>query len=217
MFVRVIILSGCLILGAAFIASASKTEQVPPRKPLSQFPFEVGTWRGQNAEPFAPDILAVLGVDDYVTRLYRSGAGYASLYIGYYKSQRQGDTMHSPLNCLPGAGWEPVSKTYLSIPVPSDSDAGRAITVNRYVIRKGLDEQVVLYWYQSHGRVTANEYRSKVLMVYDAVRLNRTDASLVRVISPRIGSDADGEAIASDRAVDFVKALFPNLDQYLPS
>ena len=80
-----------------------------------------------------------------------------------------------------------------------------------------LDQQVVLYWYQSHGRVIANEYRSKIFMVYDAVRLNRTDAALVRVISPRIGADPGAEAAAGARAVAFVKAMFPLLDKYLPS
>jgi EpsI family protein len=141
----------------------------------------------------------------------------ASLYIGYYESQRQGDTIHSPLNCLPGSGWEPVSKSYVSIPVEAGSHASANILVNQYVIQKGLDRQVVLYWYQSHGRVVANEYRSKIFMVYDAVRLNRSDAALVRVVSPVIGGDPGAEARAGDRAVAFVKTMFPLLDRYLPS
>jgi EpsI family protein len=110
-----------------------------------------------------------------------------------------------------------VSKDYLSIPLGADTTGEPSITVNRYRIRKGLDEEVVLYWYQSHGRVVANEYRSKIFMVYDAVRLNRTDAALVRVISPRIGSGPDAEEAASAAAVDFVRSMFPLLDKYLPS
>jgi EpsI family protein len=216
MFARIMIVSSFLLLGAAYVATASKTENVPIRSSLTGFPYAIEGWAGQNQQAFAPDVLDVLGVDEYLTRLYQSDRRYADLYIGYYKSQRQGDTIHSPLNCLPGAGWEPVARDYLSIPV-RDSQGERAITVNRYVIRKGLDQQVVLYWYQSHGRVVANEYRSKVLMVYDAVRLNRTDAALVRVISPRLGSGADADASASAAAVDFVKAMFPVLDKYLPS
>jgi hypothetical protein len=54
-------------------------------------------------------------------------------------------------------------------------------------------------------------------MVYDAARLNRTDAAMVRVISPSIGSGPDGQALATQSAIDFVKATFPLLDQYLPS
>ena len=217
MILRIAILSGCLLLSAVLVAGASKTEQVPPRESLATFPLTIGEWNGRKLPDFEPEILDVLGVDEYLSRLYQSGPTIASLYIGYYESQRQGDTIHSPLNCLPGSGWEPLSKSYLSIPVATDTAGSTSITVNRYVIQKGLDRQVVLYWYQSHGRVVANEYRSKIFMVYDAVRLNRTDAALVRVVSPRIGTDADAEDKASDRAVAFVKAMFPLLDRYLPS
>jgi len=204
-----------MLLGAVCILTASKTEQVPARKSLGQFPYEFGQWEGRRGENLSSEILDVLGVDDYINRVYASsGNTVAGLYIGYYQSQRQGDTMHSPMNCLPGAGWEPVSRTYLPVSVVSGAGTQATIVVNRYLIQKGLDKQVVLYWYQSHGRVVANEYRSKVLMVYDAVRLNRTDAALVRVISPSIG--AGGEAAATGNAVAFVQTIFPMLSDYLP-
>ena len=216
---RILILSACLACGTALVAKSSKTEVVPARQSLASFPMDIQGWRGQNDVPFTPDVLSVLGVDDYIVRVYRSNAALASLYIGYYESQRQGDTIHSPLNCLPGAGWEPVSKSYLSIPVRTDTTSGaqQSISVNSYVIRKGLDEQVVVYWYQSHGRVIANEYRSKLFMVYDAARLNRTDAALVRVITPRNADDPASAQTAADTAANFVQAIFPLLGQYLPS
>jgi len=124
--------------------------------------------------------------------------------------------MHSPLNCLPGAGWQPLDKSYLPVQVADANGQQSEITVNRYVIEKGLEQQVVLYWYQSHGRVIANEYRSKIFMVYDAARLNRSDAALVRVTSPKFGTDkTDRDAEA--RAVAFVKAMFPMLGKFLPT
>ena len=209
---RIGILSVCLLVSAAYVATASKTEYVPPRETLSAFPYRVGKWQGQAAPDFDAEILAVLGVDDYTNRLYTDAAGTPlGLYIGYYGSQRQGDTIHSPMNCLPGSGWEPISRTYIDIPVQGGLQP--TITVNRYLIRKGLDEQVVLYWYQSHGRAIANEYRSKLFMVYDAVRLNRTDAALVRVVSPKIGT----EEVSESRAIDFVRAIYPLLGNYIPS
>jgi EpsI family protein len=214
---RIIALSACLLVGAGVIAKASRTEQVPPRERLSQFPYQIGRWQGENNEPFSKEVLAVLGADDYLSRFYRAAGGPVGLYIGYYESQRQGDTIHSPLNCLPGAGWQPLERSYLPIPVTDAAGRASTIVVNRYVIQKGLDQQVVLYWYQSHGRVVANEYRSKIYMVLDAARLNRSDAALVRVTSPRIGSDAAGEAAADARAVEFVKAMFPSLEKFLPS
>ncbi len=213
---RVVLLCLILLSGAAFVATASRTEEAPPRQPLALFPSAIDGWFGRAQPPLSDDVLKVLGADEYLNRVYQKGGAYAGLYIGYYESQRQGDTIHSPLNCLPGAGWEPLSKTYMAIPVET-AGGRREIRVNRYVIQKGLDRQVVLYWYQSHGRVIANEYRSKLFMIYDAVRLNRTDAALVRVITPQGGADSGAEARAGDRAVEFVRAMFPLLDRYLPS
>jgi EpsI family protein len=129
------------------------------------------------------------------------------LYVGYYASQRQGDTIHSPQNCLPGAGWRPVEAGRAEIPVN-----GRTLDVNRYVIQKGLDRQVVLYWYQGRGRVVANEYANKALLMLDAARLNRTSGGLVRVMTPvRTTTEA-----ATTELTTFVAALFPRLERHLP-
>ena len=216
MIARISIVGVCLLLSAAVIAKASRTEDVPPREPFAAFPFQAGPWQGADTEPLSEEIMKVLGADDYLSRYYRKENQFVGLYIGYYKSQRQGDTMHSPLNCLPGAGWQPLAKSYLPITVVDHAGVQREIVVNRYVIEKGLEQQVVLYWYQSHGRVIANEYRSKIFMVYDAARLNRSDAALVRITSPRLGTDSS-DAEAEARAVEFVKLTFPTLVKFLPS
>ena len=128
---RVIGLSVCLLIGAGVIAKASRTEMVPPREPFARLPLELGRWRGQNAEPLSKEVLAVLGADDYVSRFYRDGRDVVGLFIGYYQTQRQGDTIHSPLNCLPGAGWQPVSKSYVPITVTSAAGQPSEIVVNR--------------------------------------------------------------------------------------
>ena len=176
--------------------------------------MQIDEWQGAPQAPIENKILAILGVDDYLTRAYYTPdrSALVGLYMGYYGSQRQGDTMHSPLNCLPGAGWEPLSKTTIPIRVDANAD----IVVNRYVVQKGLDRQLVLYWYQSHGRVVASEYWSKFYLIRDAVRLNRTDGALVRVIAPiAIGSE-DGGLAAERDATRFVQALYPTLLPYLP-
>ena len=219
MLKRVWILFACMVVSAGVVARADRAEPVPIRQTLDRFPVSVGGWSGTPTAPFTKDILDVLGVDDYLTRIYFTAnrAEGAGLYIGYYQSQRQGDTMHSPLNCLPGAGWEPVSKSYLKIDVPQD-EGSRQIEVNRYMIRKGLDRQLVLYWYQAHDRVVASEYWGKVYLVADAVRMNRTDGALVRVTVP-VGTDeaGAGERAAEASAIRFVQALFPHLNDYLPA
>jgi EpsI family protein len=121
--------------------------------------------------------------------------------------------MHSPLNCLPGAGWSPVSFRRMDIDVPANGSVERRINVNRYVIEKGVDRQLVLYWYQAHGRVVASEYWGKFYLVLDAIRTNRTDGALVRIVAPIRSSEDDAEA----QAVAFAQALFPLLGKYLPS
>ena len=216
MIARISIVAALLLLSAGVIAKASRIEDVPPRQAFDEFPFQVGGWRGQDAPRITAEVMKVLGADDYLSRYYSTRQSTVGLYVGYYKSQRQGDTMHSPLNCLPGSGWQPLDKSYLPIQVTDGNGVQSEITVNRYLIEKGLDQQVVLYWYQSHGRVIANEYRSKIFMVYDAARLNRSDAALVRVTSPRLASD-NGLQSAEERAVEFVKTMFPLLSGYLPS
>jgi len=213
MVTRAAILFCCLMGGAVVIASANRPEERVARLPFAQFPMQIEEWRGAPQPPMEPKVLAVLGVDDYLTRAYYTPdqSGLVGLYLGYYGSQRQGDTMHSPLNCLPGAGWAPLSNTRVSIPVLGDS-----MVVNRYIIQKGLDRQLVLYWYQSHGRVVASEYWSKFYLIRDAVRLNRTDGAIVRVIAPiAIGSEDGGEA-AERIATRFVRVLYPMLSPYLP-
>ena len=215
---RILILAACFLVSSGLIARASRTEHIPPREPLGRFPYQIGAWRGAETEPLSGRVLAVLGVDDHLSRFYRSDrAGTVGLYVGYYESQRQGDTIHSPLNCLPGSGWQPISRSQVSIPVSDAAGRTSEIVVNRYVVEKGLDRQVVLYWYQSHGRVIASEYRSKAYMIFDAVRLNRSDAALVRVTTPRVTSEEDPQGAADARAIDFVKAMFPLLESFLPS
>ena len=210
---RIFIAAAALLAGSLYLARVSTGEVMPTRESLSSCPVELSAWSGRRAPDFDERTLAVLGADEYLNRVYRHKSGsIVGLYIGYYGSQRQGDTIHSPLNCLPGAGWSPVRFDRIAVPV-SGAQSGGAIRVNRYVIQKGLDRQLVLYWYQSHGRVVASEYWSRLYMVIDAMRTNRTDGALVRVISPI----ADSETAAELVAVDFVQTLFPLLGRYLPS
>jgi EpsI family protein len=216
MLVRAVIVTVCLLTGAVVVARASKNEVVPPRESLATFPLTIGAWRGQRLPNFDEKITAVLGVDEYVNAAYYApGQSGAGLYIGYYHSQREGDTMHSPLNCLPGAGWLPVKQERITLPV-TDARGPREIEINNVVIEKGLDRQVVMYWYQSHGRVVASEYWGKWYLMADAMRLNRTDGSIVRVIS-YVPNDAAGVEQASQKlALAFINDLMPELARFLP-
>jgi EpsI family protein len=212
---RILVLSVIFLATTALLARAVRTEPVPVREPFDRLPLHIGGWEGQPQPQMDPKVLKVLGVDDYVDRIYRrTGESYVGLYVGYYRSQREGDTMHSPMNCLPGAGWNPAQRNVIEIQVTGE--ALRTIRVNRIIVQKGMLKQLVLYWYQSHGRVVASEYWGKIYTVLDAIRTNRTDAALVRIISPIAGSEGEADITAETRAVEFARLLFPLLERHLP-
>ena len=206
---RALLLASCLVLGSAVITNIAQGEVTIAGNSLSALPLVVGGWEGQPLSAFDQRVLAALKVDEYLNRLYVGPDGSAiALYIGYYRSQREGDTMHSPLNCLPGAGWQPISSRPLAL--------SEAAVVNRLVIQKGLDTQVVLYWYQSHGRIVASEYWGKAYTVLDAIRLHRTDAAIVRIMAPVPGSGERDEMAVEAACVRFAHGLLPLLARYLP-
>ncbi|MGH9540755.1 MAG: exosortase C-terminal domain/associated protein EpsI [Terriglobales bacterium] len=207
---RVAIAAGLLIAGVVMLQALNRRERVPPRRPLRDFPAVLGPWQGQN-DPLPERIVRAVGVSDYLSRVYWHAQSPVQLYIGYYRSQRTGDTIHSPKNCLPGAGWAPVRSDDLAIPV----DAARPIVVNEYLVEKGLARDLVLYWYQARGRAVASEYWAKLWMIEGALRQDRTDGALVRVWTPV----ASGETIAASRAraVAFTQLLYPQLSHFIPN
>lgn len=209
MIARALVVVALIAAAGVYAAAGSAPEASLERTPLAELPSSIGAWRGYDSEPFADDIVAELGVDDYVSRAYQRSADAAliALYVGYYGSQRQGDTIHSPQNCLPGAGWRPVESGRYQI-----STGGGTVEVNRYVISKGVSQQVVLYWYQGRGRVVAGEYTNKALLMLDAARLGRTSGGLVRLITP-VTADTD---TATSMLDEFASALLPHLSRHLP-
>jgi EpsI family protein len=218
---RILVVALLLVVTFGYLARKSTAEPTLIREPLATLPMQLGAWSGREAPDLEKKILDVLGVDDYTRRTYFAGSepGWVSLYIGYYRSQRQGDTVHSPLNCLPGAGWTPISQDRATLMVKDTPTASvdREVTINRFVIQKGLERQLVLYWYQSHGRVVASEYWGRIYTVTDAIRHNRTDAALVRVIVPILGETPADVSAAQARGVRFVQTMFPYLGRHLPS
>jgi EpsI family protein len=210
------VIAATLIVGVSLLVQrASGAESVPPRAPLSTLSLTFGGWVGHELPAWDDEVMKVLGADEYVNRRYIHDRGIAELYIGYYRSQRQGDSIHSPQNCLPGAGWQPVASGTVTIPIGSAgarSPASRSITVNRYVIQKDFDKQVVLYWFQGRGRVVASEYANRAYLVLDSLRTRRSDGALVRVISPVLSS-ADEASRSAER---FAAALYPKLSEVIP-
>ncbi|MBI3483985.1 MAG: EpsI family protein [Acidobacteria bacterium] len=202
--VVVVLLAGTAVL----LRARDRGETLPPHQALQEFPKEIGAWLGEDV-PLQPDVRQILGDGDFLVRFYRApGLPYVDFFLAYFPTQRTGSTIHSPQNCLPGSGWIPADLKRIEL------TAGENALVNRYIIAKGLDRQVVLYWYQSNGRIVASEYWAKFYLAADSIRRNRSDGALVRIVTPV----ARGESIesAEQRALGFARQARPQLDRFVP-
>ncbi len=202
-----------LVAQALLFYALSFGESVPPERPLSAFSPVVGSW--QLATEGYTDLrtLNVLKADDILNRAY-SSPGYrvpAYLFVAYFGTQRTGHSPHSPKNCLPGSGWVPDSSGMIDVSIPK---LNQTITVNRYVVSKGPEHSLVYYWYQPPHRVVASEYAAKFYLVVDALRYNRTDTALVRVLLP-LGQNQTSDVESA--GLDFIRNVYPALKAYLPS
>lgn len=210
-WVRFSAATALLLAAAVFLEAHRRPESPAPRRPLEEFPRELGEWTGKDLV-LDPAVLTVLGAGDVLTRLYQrpTPGPPADLFIAFFPSQRTGETIHSPQNCLPGAGWAPLEHGFRELSAPG----GRKIIVNRYLIAKGLDRDMVLYWYQSHGRAVASEYWAKIYLVADSIRSGRSDGSLIRIVTP-VGRSEEVQA-AEARAAAFAEGILPLLGTYIP-
>lgn len=201
-------------LGALLVVGIDTQRTMALRRDLGTVaPAAIGGWRGRDVQ-MPEQELEVAGASDYLLRYYEApgsaaDSAWISLYVGYYERQVRGKTIHSPKNCLPGAGWAPVQSTVLAI----DTPAG-LVKVNRYLLQNENRLALVLYWYQGRGRVQANEYVVKWDLLRDAVLRQRTEEALVRVVVPI--HDGDQEA-ATASARDFAAIVIPALWSALPS
>lgn len=200
-----------LVIQSALLYSSIRAEFVPSSRPLAELPRTLAPWTMVQESFVDKETMDVLRADDTLNRIYQGPTGaQASLFVAAFRTQRNGKSPHSPKNCLPGSGWTQLSSDDYSI----DVGLPAPIVVNRYVIVHGEERELVLYWYQSRSRIVADEFKAKFWVVADAMRFNRTDTALVRVIVGIVNNDEDA---ATRTGVNFVQAFFNTLRQYLPA
>ena len=205
---QTILLVVSLFSGGMFINwFEQRGEVLTSHQPLQAIPAQLGEWRQKGTDTrFGAATESVLRASDYVMRDYELPDGRtANLYVGYYDSQRTGATYHSPQNCLPGAGWEMKSPDLIEIKTPE----GRTFTANRYIIQNGDYREVLIYWYQGRGRITASEYLDKVYTIFDSVRRRRSDGAMVRVMTPIGGDEPESVREAVDLSAQIAGRLAP--------
>jgi EpsI family protein len=205
----------------ALLYHRGDVDKVPPSEPLSLVPQTIGAWSGKDV-PLQDYVLDVLGKGIFLNRTYlpdgvdsgfaneRQDIGPIGLFIGYFPTQRTGQAIHSPQNCLPGAGWSFESKGVTLLQDPS----GNQHEVGDYIISNGRSRDEVLYWYRSHGRSIASDYLAKWYTLLDSIRYQRTDAALIRIITPV--QEGEDRQQAHQRVVKFAENLNPLLPAYIP-
>jgi exosortase D (VPLPA-CTERM-specific) len=206
------------LLGLAAVANAvglvsDRQEIRPARQDFMDFPLTLpGGWSGRRLS-LRQDELAALQLNDYVLTDFTSpSGGVVNFYVAYYASQRKGESPHSPRVCIPGGGW---GISDISPYAVSGVGAGRApLIVNRAIIKKGDQTQLVYYWFQERGRTIANEYAAKWYLLEDSLIKDRTDGALVRVVTP-ISPGTDIK-VGDARLQHFLEAGLPPLREFVP-
>ncbi len=201
-------------VAAAGASTALTTKRVfPERELLQNFPMQMGTWQGTRSY-LEWDIERVLAADDYLMAEYDQGPDLppVNFLVSYYKSQNEGSAIHSPEVCIPGGGWE-VSK-WEQTEITIAGNAAQTFNVNRAIIQKGINRQLVYYWFDQRGRKMTNDYLAKGATVYDSITKGRSDGALVRVITPMYPRESVTEA--GLRLSAFLELALEPLPQFVP-
>lgn len=201
-----------VLIAVISAAMPDRVEIVPPRKDFSSFPLTLGEWQGKG-DRLEQIYIDALKFDDHIIADFSNQQGGAvNFYVAYYGSQRKGESAHSPRTCIPGGGWEISEITQREI--DGVTVAGQPLQVNRTVIQKGEERQLVYYWFQQRGRVINNEYMVKWYLFWDALTRNRTDGSLVRLTTfVKPGDDLEK---ADKTLSDFARQANPQLKAFIP-
>jgi exosortase D (VPLPA-CTERM-specific) len=200
-----------LIVTIAFLEGRSALEKVPKSQPVAAFPGSEGIWRAVD-RPISSVVRESLGPGDFLNRLYLRDTDPTGtdFFIAYFPSQRTGDTIHSPKHCLPGAGWVFENSKHVVL----QTSGMKPVEANEAILAKGSDRMLAIYWYQAHGRSVASEYWAKFYLVADAMRMNRTDGALVRLITPIVPGETTDSARA--RIMAWISQFGPRLRDVIP-
>jgi EpsI family protein len=203
-----------LIVGIFLIQRVPHGKTMSLQKDIENFELQIGSWKGGPHSSFDPKVLDVLRVDDYLNRTYYNEAGeWISLYVGYFRDQKEGETIHSPRNCMPGSGWNFTQNQVVTFDIEGKEPL--TFQVLRSVLVSGEERMLTYYWYQSRGRFLTSEYWHKIYLVLDAIRYNRTDGALVRVLAP-LPKEGDIDKVEA-QVKDFITTFTPILQyEYFP-
>ena len=210
--IRFVVVALLMAATALWLQARPSAEVFPPRQPLASMPMKVGPWSGEDLG-IDQETLDVLGHGEFLRRGFvnvEQPQNAIELFVAYFPSQKTGDTIHSPNHCLQGAGWVPLQKSVIQIP----GSNGTSFPATRYVTAYAGQRQLVIFWFQAHDRELANEYLAKYYLVADAMKMNRTDGALVRLVTDMDPGESPDSAQA--RLLSLGSKIIPDLDTYIP-
>ena len=211
---RVIAVSILLALAAVIsYCFTGKMVEVPIRKSLSAFPPYIGAWKWTGTNPLTDDVIKILGVDDYINCNYISSSGVpVNLYVSYFgRVGSGGKGYHSPKNCMPGSGWNVMHSEPLQLTISHSKLV--TVKINKMLMQKDAEKEIVFYWYQCRGRIIHSEYMDKIYLVLDSLLKQRSDGAFIRITAPIISGQ---EAKTVECLKDFTRQVIPILGEHLP-
>lgn len=191
---------------------SSGAGRMPPRESFDHFPRHIAGWSGAD-ETIDPATLKVLAASDYIAALYQKpDVAPVDVFVAFYKNQTNGDGIHSPEVCLPNGGWEVSSLRPYTVSMPGT--AYGTFQLNRAVVEKNQQKELVYYWFEQRGRRMTNDIWAKISVVWDGLTRGRTDGALVRFVTPL--APGETEAAADARIQSFMKAALVPLPRFVP-
>jgi len=199
-------------LTAALSQGIEFRERIPIKRPLGEFPLEIGNWVG-SPQKMEQKYVDTLDLSDYAIVEYRNPSGrQVNFYVAYYETQRKGESIHSPDTCLPGSGWDFKEAGAVDLEIPGYETG--SVRVKRSLMEKLGQKELAYYWFSQRGRVLTSAYELKFFVFWDALTKQRTDGALVRLITRVYDTEKLDEAEA--RLEDFARQVVPLLEGFIP-
>lgn len=184
------VLTGLFVLAGALPTWVEPvTVSTPARS--NPLPFQVGPWTSIES-PVTADTWWDLPDEQLGRRYQRSPEETVDVWIGYYRSQRQGKELVSHRT-------ERLHR--VATRVTLGPDATREANLVR--LRVADRERIGFFWYDIDGRQVAGKYRAKWLTFRRALLRRRNDGAIVVVLSDKAhGESAEGQI---ERLADFCR------------
>ncbi|MCP5008182.1 MAG: EpsI family protein [Planctomycetes bacterium] len=174
----------------------------------SLLPLDFKEWSGREIE-IGKRTLEILETNDVLMRNYRGkDSAPVQLCIVYASNNRK--VSHPPEVCYKGSGWSLEYKGPLLLSTGPGIKPG--FPVIKLVIEKGIQKNLVFYWYKCNDDFTSNYYKQQINIVKSGIIDGKSTSGMIR-ISTQI---EDNEEIASARIENFFMDLLPLIEEYLP-